>query len=407
MPERTFVIVGAGAAAASAVSTLLEEGFDGRIVMVGDESQTPYERPPLSKEYMRGEMELDQFRIRARDWYEDNGVELHLSTRAEHVNTTSRELQLRGGAAIPFDSLLIATGVRNRWLKIPGRELSGVLELRTQLDAMAIRNYAMNSSSVAVIGMGFIGAEVAASLRDMGLRVTVVEAGAFPMERVLGEDFGWILRDVHTEHGVQLIFNDGAREFKGVETVDTLWTTSGVRIECDMAVIGVGTIPNSRIAEDSEIVIDDGIHVDAHLETAAPGVFAAGDIARVDHPLYGRVRTEHFDTALRMGATAARNMLGKDETFNEPMWFWSDQFDQNIQMAGVTAGYNELVVRGVEDRRSFVAFYLKQRRVIAALALNRGKELRAAMKLIKSQVRVEPDLIRDESFDLSRIPAGN
>ncbi len=402
--KKVFVIVGASAAGGTAAATLREEGFDGKIILIGTERLAPYERPPLSKEYLRGELPFEKAFIRAPEVYEELGIETHFGSTAVRLDTEGRKLLLRNGESVAFDSLLIATGIRNRQLDIPGRELAGVVELRTARDADRIRNYASKSQSVAIVGMGFIGAEVAASLREMGLIVTVLEFASTPLARALGERFGRVVEGIHRDNGVRMVFGEGVKSFKGVESVETVWTSSGMRIDCDFVVTGVGTQPNVEWLEGSGVEIDNGVVVDPTLRTNVPDVFAAGDIANHLHPMFGRIRVEHFDNALKMGQVAARNMLGREEVFEDPHWFWSDQYDTNIQMVGFPSAMNEIVVRGVEEKRNFIAFYLKERTIVAALGFNRAREVRRTIPLIQGRVRVEPDLLRDEEFDLRRIP---
>jgi len=403
---RRAVIVGANACGASAASVLRDEGFDGDIVLIGEEPYPPYERPPLSKEYLRGEQTLDRSYMRPLDWYAEQNIDARFGTRATDIDTGSKLLTLDGGEEIAYDSLLIATGIRNRPLDVPGADLPGVLGLRTAADADRIRELAATATRVTVVGMGFIGAEVAASLREMGVEVTVVEFFETALFRVLGAELGGVIEEIHREHGVDMRFGEGVEAFVGDDRVRSVVTSSGASIECDFAVVGVGTVPNSELAQAAGLACDDGILVDASLRTTAPDVLAGGDVANHDHPRFGRVRVEHFDNAVKMGATAARNMLGAEEVFDDVHWFWSDQYDANLQMAGFAPTFDEVVIRGsLGDRAGFSVFYLKGGAVAQVFGLNRPRDVRRAMPLIKVGVHADPIALADEATDLRTLGA--
>lgn len=399
------VIVGASTCGATAAATLRDEGFDGDIVLIGEEPLPPYERPPLSKEYLRGEQTIERAYIRPVDWYAERNVELRSGVRATGVDTVAKVVELDGGEEVPYDSLLIATGIRNRQLDVPGSQLPGVFGLRTAADAELIREAAGSASRAAVVGMGFIGAEVAASLRSMGVEATVIEFFETALFRVLGADLGRVIESIHREHGVEMRFGEGVEAFEGEGRVTSVVTSSGARIECDFAVVGVGTIPNAELAQVGGIACDNGVLVDATLRTSDPNVFAAGDVANHDHPLFGRMRVEHFDNAVKMGATAARNILGADEVFDDVHWFWSDQYDANLQMAGFATDYDETVVRGDLDEADFSVFHLKDGAVLQVFGLNRPRDVRRSMPLIRSATRVDPGALADEATDLRTLGA--
>jgi 3-phenylpropionate/trans-cinnamate dioxygenase ferredoxin reductase component len=399
MTDPDFVaILGASLSGGTAAATLRERGFDGRITLIGGESLLPYERPPLSKEYLRGEQSLESAFLRPEGWYEQQGIETRLGVRAERIDPVNRVVELSDGEGVRFDRSIIATGARNRRLPIPGLDLPGVFDLRTPADADRIREAAKGGARVAVVGMGFIGSEVAASLRQLGAEVTGVDVFDVPLQRALGTEMGRVMAHLHEDHGVALAMGDGVVALEGGERVGAVTTQSGRRITCDVAVVGLGVQPNVEVAEGTDIAIDNGIVVDAKLETAAPGVFAAGDVARHDHPLFGPIRVEHFDNAIKMGAAAAGNAMGDGVVFDDPHWFWSDQFDANLQVAGVAPAWDELVVRGSVRDRAFVAFYLKEGILFQAAGLNRGRDVRRALKLVGR--RVDPIAIRDEDVDL-------
>jgi 3-phenylpropionate/trans-cinnamate dioxygenase ferredoxin reductase subunit len=397
---RTAVIVGGGLAGGSAASTLRQEGFDGRIVLIAAEEHPPYERPPLSKEFLRGEQPLEQGFLRPVEWYGEQEIELRMGTRAERIDPGSNAVELEGGERLAYDMALLATGSRNRRFPIPGLDLEGVLDLRTADDADRIRQAAARGGRVVVVGMGFIGAEVAASLRSLGVEVAAVEPFETPLYRIVGPEVGRVVESFHRDHGVEMHFGETVDRFEGSSRVEAVVTKSGLRLDCDFAVVGVGVQPNVEIAEGSGLAVDNGIVVDATLAASAPGVWAAGDIARHDHPVFGPVRVEHFDNALKMGPAAARNMLGAGTAFDDPHWFWSDQYEMNLQMGGFAMTWDQLVFRGSVEERSFTVFYLHEGVLRSVLSVNRPRDVRRAMPLIKVAARPDPAALRDEDVDL-------
>ena len=385
-------------AGGSAASTLRQEGFDGRIVLLGAEEHPPYERPPLSKEFLRGEQPLAEVYLRPSEWYGENEIELRTGVRVERIDPGAHEVELEGGERIRYDIALIATGARNRRFPIPGLDLEGVLDLRTVADAERIQLAAVPGARAAVVGMGFIGAEVASSLRFRGVEVTAIEPFETPLFRVLGPDVGRVVEAFHRDHGVDMRFGETVDRFEGGERVGAVVTKSGLRVECDFAVVGVGVQPNVEIAERLEV--DNGIVVDATLRTSAPDVWAAGDVARHDHPVFGPVRVEHFDNALKMGPAAARNMLGAQAVFDDPHWFWSDQYEMNLQMAGFALTWDQLVIRGSLEERSFTGFYLDGGVLRSVVSVNRKRDVRRAMPLVRAAIRPDPEQLRDPDVDL-------
>ena len=386
-------------AGGTAAATLREEGFDGRVLLIGEESHPPYERPPLSKEYLRGEEQEPRF-IRPVEWYEKNQIEARFGVRAQRVDVAGRSIELPDGERIAFDSLLIATGCRNRKFPLPGLDLPGVHDLRRLADSDAIRAAAVPGARAVLVGMGFIGAEVAASLRGRGVDVTVVEFAETPLQRVLGTELGRVLEGLHRDHGVQMFFRDAAERFEGDGRFEVLHTKQGRAIEGDFAVVGVGVEPVTEVVQGTDVAVDNGILVDPALQTNVPGVFAAGDVARHDHPVFGRIRIEHFDNALKMGQAGARNMLGHNEVFDDPHWFWSDQYDVNIQMAGFATEWDDVIVRGSLEERTFAAFLLKEGVLRSTFTMNWPRDVRRSMPLIKAQVRPDPELLADPEIDL-------
>jgi 3-phenylpropionate/trans-cinnamate dioxygenase ferredoxin reductase component len=393
----TFVVVGAGEAGGTAAATLREEGFDGEIVLIGAEPMAPYERPPLSKEYLRGES--GHVFVRPPEWYGERDIRTRFGTRAERVNVADSVVELEGGGRVPYDHVVIATGSRNRRPPIPGLELPGVFDLRFAPNADAIKEAAKNGSKAVLVGMGFIGAEVTASLRQLGLEATVIEATSTPMERVLGPVLGGAIAALHRDHGVEMIFNDGAERFEGDGRFEAMVTREGRRIEGDFAVVGVGVEPVTDVAGDG-VPVDNGIPVDATLRTAVGNVWAVGDVARHDHPVFGPIRVEHFDNALKMGERVAKNMLGASVVFDDAHWFWSDQYDAKIEMAGFATRWDDMVVRGSIEDRSFSAFLLKDGQLLSTFSMNRKFDVRRSMPLISARLRPDRDLLADPEFDL-------
>lgn len=400
--SRVFVVVGANLCGGTVVHTLRQEGFDGRIVLVGEEPELPYERPPLSKEYLRGEQPLDRLFLQPPPWYEQNDVEVRLGIRATEVDRAARTVELSDGERLDYDALLLATGGRPR--RLPGEPLERVFYLRAIGDADRIRSELVAGRRVVVVGAGFIGAEVAASARALGVEVTCLEMLDVPLERALGKEIGGIYAEIHREHGVDLRTGEGVESIEETDGGVLVRTTQGAEIEGDAVVVGVGIKPNVELGESAGLKIDNGIVVDEFCRTSVDGIYAAGDVANHFCPVFGRhLRVEHFDNAIKHGSAAAHSMMGGTEAYDDPHWFWSDQFEHNLQYAGYAAEWDEIVTRGSTEDRNFVAFYLKDGVVLAALGLNRGKDVRRAMKLIRERAKPDPKHLRDEDVDLRKL----
>lgn len=400
MPSN-IVIVGASLAGGTAAATLREEGFDGNIVLIGEEPHPPYERPPLSKEYLRGEAEFEKSLVRPADFYDANNIETRFGERVVRIDTLSRTVDLRNGSSISYNKLLIATGSRNRRLRLAGIDLEGVYDLRTVDDSDRIRSAASSGQKAAIVGMGFIGAELAASLRSLGLEVAVVELFQTALYKALGDELGRVVEGIHRDHGVEMFFDDQVADFEGAGRVERVNTQKGRSIECDFAIVGVGVEPAIDMLEGSDIAIDNGIVVDEFCRTNVEGVFAAGDVTNHYHPVFRRrMRVEHWQNAMHQGASAAKNMMGKDEPYDQVHWFWSDQYDVNLQYAGVVDEWDKKVVRGSLEDRKFVVFYVKDNRLVAAVGLNQGKAVRQSMKVIKAGVEVDPPKLEDEDVEI-------
>jgi 3-phenylpropionate/trans-cinnamate dioxygenase ferredoxin reductase component len=397
----TIAIVGASLTGSSAAATLREEGFDGRVVLIGAEPQPPYDRPPLSKNYLRGTTPFEKTLLRPPEFYRERDIEMRLGTTVTRVDAEKRTLALDGGERLEFDQLLVATGGRNRRFPIPGIDLPGVYDLRTVADADRIREAIGRGGRAVVVGLGFIGAEVAASMRQSDLEVVAVEPFKTPLYRALGEEIGRVVEGLHRDHGVEMILDDAVTAFEGSGKVERVVTRNGRRIECSLAVFGLGIEPATELVAGTPVRVDNGIVVDDQCRTNVPGIFAAGDVANHYHPVCGRqMRVEHWQNGVKQGGAAARSMLGRGQPYDEVHWFWSDQFDANIQYAGFHAAWDRIVVRGSLASRKFLAFYLTEGRVESVVAINQGRDMRRTFPIIKARVAVDPARLEDPNVDL-------
>jgi 3-phenylpropionate/trans-cinnamate dioxygenase ferredoxin reductase subunit len=403
-PEQTFVIAGAGLAGAKAAETLRAEGFEGRIVLVGAEPERPYERPPLSKEYLRGEAGREKVFVHDEAFYAEHEVELRLDRAAVSMNPAAREIALDDGERLRYDRLLIATGAEPRRLAISGADLDGVLYLRTVADSDALRERLDRGGTAVVVGAGWIGAEVAASARQRGLDVTVVEPLSVPLERALGPELGAIYRDVHADHGVRMLLGTGVEAFEGGTAVERVRTSDGRTLDCDFVAVGVGVRPRTQLAAQAGLEAGDGILVDEHLETSAPGVFAAGDVANAQHPFFGeRIRVEHWANALNQGPAAARNMIGAAAPYDRLPYFYSDQYDVGMEYSGFARSWDRVVFRGDPASREFVAFWLAGDRVLAGMNVNVWDVNEDVQRLIRERVPVDDRRLADPDVPLAEL----
>jgi 3-phenylpropionate/trans-cinnamate dioxygenase ferredoxin reductase subunit len=406
MPD-THVIIGASLAGAKAAEALREEGFDGRIVLIGSEDELPYERPLLSKEYLRGEKQREDAYVHPADWYESNAVELLTGTTVERIDTAAQAVETAGGERIGYDRLLISTGAEPRVLPVPGADLDGIHYLRTLADSDTIAaRLREGGGRLAVIGAGWIGAEVAASARQKGLDVALVEVASTPLERVLGRGLGEVYASVHRDNGVDLRTGVGIESFEGSGRVERVRLADGATIDCDFVVVGVGVGPRTQLAEAAGIDVDNGILVSESLETSVPGVFAAGDVANAVHPFYGgRVRVEHWANALNQPKVAAQAMLGKPASYERHPYFYSDQYDLGMEYTGYAPGWDEVVIRGDVDARELIAFWLKDGRVLAGMNVNVWDVTDAIKALIDSRREVPVEQLRDTDVPLEDLAA--
>jgi 3-phenylpropionate/trans-cinnamate dioxygenase ferredoxin reductase component len=409
MAERTsgnpIVIAGGGLAGGNAAATLRQEGFPGPVVLIGAEPGVPFGRPPLSKTYLRSEEELDGWYVRPAGWYAGHDVELRHGPAVTAVDPAAHTVTLDSGEELGYSKLLIATGGRNRRLAIPGAGLPGLYYLRTLAECDAIKREAVPGRHAVVVGSGFIGCEVAASLSQLGVRVTVVFPGRVPLERVLGGQVGALIGAFHQGCGVDLRPGEQVAAFEGAERLEAVVTASGHRIACDFAVAGVGIEPAFPAVP---VERQNGILTDELCRTSAPDVYAAGDVANHRHPLFGRVRVEHYNNAEKQGAAAARSMLGSAAPYDYLYTFWSDQYEHKLEYAGHVTTWDEFVIRGSLEQAKLIGFYLVGGVVRAAVGLDRGGdpeldldgEMAACARLVSGRARPAPAVLADDGTDL-------
>jgi 3-phenylpropionate/trans-cinnamate dioxygenase ferredoxin reductase component len=416
MSKLTFVIVGASLAGAKAAETLRDAGFEGRVVLIGSDPQRPYQRPPLSKDYLRGEAGLEKVYVHDSSFYETHSIELRTSTTVESIAPGSSEVVLAGGARLRYDGLLLTTGAYARRMQVPGADLDGIFYLRTLEDCDRLRSRLALGGRLVVVGAGWIGSEVAASARQMGLDVTVLDAASVPLERVLGAEAGAVYRDLHHDHGVRMLLGTGVEKFEGSGWVKRVRTSGGSEVECDFVAVGVGAVPHAELAVGAGIRVQNGIVTDEFLQTAVPGVFAAGDVANAQHPLYGPLRLEHWANALNQGPAAARSMLARayagdrrlDPTlvYDRLPYFYSDQYEVGMEYSGYATDWDEVVFRGDVAGREFTAFWLRDRRVQAGMNVNVGDGTDQIQALIRSGRQVDPARLGDIGTPLAELTSG-
>ena len=383
MADGTFVIAGAGLAGAKAAETLREEGFEGRVVLIGDEDELPYERPPLSKEYLQGKAPREKAQVHEEGFYESHEIDFERGTRVKSLDASSGSLTLDGGRTLDFDALLLTTGAEPRQLPI-----DGALYLRSLADSDRLRDEIGEGKHVAIVGAGWIGSEVAASARQLGAEVTLLEMAEVPLERVLGRELGEFYRDVHIDHGVNFL---GGADANAIDD-----------IEADLVLVAIGVQPRTKLAELAGLELDNGIKVDAALRTSAPNVFAAGDVANAWHPMLERhIRIEHWANALNQGPAAARSMLGREVSYDRVPYFFSDQYDVGMEYSGDHSTSDELVVRGDMASREFIAFWLRDGRVVAGMNVNVWDVTDPIQALIRSGAQVDRDRLAstDEALE--------
>ncbi|MBV8218422.1 MAG: FAD-dependent oxidoreductase [Solirubrobacterales bacterium] len=406
MSKQTFVIVGASLAGAKAAEELRDRGFDGRVVLIGSEPERPYERPPLTKEYLRGESEREKAYVHPADFYAEHEIELETSTTVTAIDPRGSRVTLGDGRELAYDRLLLTTGAEPRRIAVPGADLKGIHYLRTLADCDVLRAQLVDGARVAVIGAGWIGSELAASARQRGLDVTVIDPLPLPYDRILGPEIGTFYRDVHVQHGVEMLLDHGVDAFEGDGTVARVLTSVGDVVECDFAVVGVGIAPRTQLAADAGLEVDNGVVTNEHLETSVPGIFAAGDVAYAWHPFYEeRIRVEHWTNALNQGPAAARSMLGEGESYERIPYFYSDQYDVGMEYSGYASTWDEVVFRGDRDGGEFIAFWLRDGLVVGGMNVNVWDVNQYVQGLIRSRRPVDVAALTDEATPLESLAA--
>lgn len=403
---RTMIIVGGGMAGASAAQTLRAEGFDGRIVLLGEEPELPYERPPLSKGYLTGKTARSSVYVHDAAFYAEHDIEVRTGARVTALDLASSEVVLETAERLGFDRLLLATGASPRRLQVPGGDLEGIHYLRDVADADALRESLAAGGRLVVVGAGWIGAEIAASAREQGLEVTVIEPAPVPLARVLGPEAGGFYARLHTDHGAELLLGTGVAGFEGSGRVERVVTSEGRSIAADAVVVGIGVQPRTELAERAGLTVDDGVVVDELLRTSHPHVFAAGDIARAFHPFYGEhIRVEHWATARDHGAAAARNMLDRGVPYDTLPYFFSDQYESGMEYRGRAVDWDRVVFRGDPGTGQFLTFWLQEGRVLAGMNVDVWDVGDDIERLIRSRTPVDPDRLSDTDVPLAEVSA--
>ena len=401
-----LVIIGGGLAAAKAAEAARAARYDGRVVLVTDEHHVPYERPPLSKGILRGEADLVDANAHDTGWYDQHDVELVQGSKVTELDAARRTAHLVSGEVLDFDTAILATGAAPRRLEVPGAGLAGVHYLRTLDDAVALRDAIRSAGRVAVIGAGWIGTEVAASARQMGAEVVIIDPAPAPLHRIVGSEVGEVFRSLHAGHGVDLRLGRGVAELRGDGVVREVVLSDGTSIAADVVVAGIGVVPKTELAMNAGLAVDDGIVVDEHLNTSAPHVYAAGDVANALHPHYRRhLRVEHWSTALNQGGTAGRNAVGGSEVYDRLPYFFSDQYDLGLEYVGHGTADDDVAVRGDLDDAKFIAFWRRDGKVIAAMNVNVWDVADDLKAIVTARSTATPDRLADPSVALGDLAA--
>ncbi len=400
-----YVIVGASLAGAKAAQTLREEGFTGSVVLIGTEEERPYERPPLSKGYLLGKDGRDSIFVHEEGWYAEHDVELRLGTTATAIDRAARQVTLAGGETIGYDRLLITTGASPRRIRVPGADLDGVLYLRSVGDSERLGAAFRSGGRVVMAGSGWIGLETAAAARESGCEVTIVDPERSALHRSVGPELGEVFADLHRSHGVTFRFGEGVSELRGSGgKVTAVVTSTGTEIPADLVVVGIGAVPNSGLAAEADLEVDNGIVVDEALRSSDPDIFAAGDVANAFNPLLGqRIRVEHWANALASGPVAARSMLGQKVSHDYVPYFFSDQYDLGMEAAGLPepGRYDQVVCRGDKESLEFVAFWLSDGAVVAGMNVNVWDVNDDIQALIRSGTPVDSTRLTDPDVPLT------
>jgi 3-phenylpropionate/trans-cinnamate dioxygenase ferredoxin reductase component len=405
--QEPFVIVGGGLAGAKAAETLRDEGFDGPVVLLAEEPELPYERPPLSKDYLLGKAPREKAQVHDAGWYADHDVDLRTGVRATGLDVAGHRLTLEDGAEVRYGAVLLATGASPRKLPVPGADLDGVRYLRTAADADRLQaDLSGGGRRVVVVGAGWIGLEVAAAARHHGNSVVVVEPQPTPLHAVLGPQMGAVFAGLHRDNGVDLLTETTVRELRGSDgRVNSVVTDGHAGLPADLVVVGVGVVPNTHLAAAAGLEVDNGIVVSEGLR-AVPDVYAAGDVASAFHPLYGRhVRVEHWANALNQGPAAARSMLGQAVSYERVPYFFTDQYDLGMEYSGLAGPGDTVVCRGSVEDREFIAFWMSDGRVTAGMNVNVWDVTGPIQELIRTRRQVPVASLADQDTPLERLAA--
>ena len=397
----TILIVGAGQAGAQAVDTLRREGFGGRLVLIGDEPHLPYQRPPLSKQFLAGEMAAERLPFRHRAFYEQHRVELKLGLPALSIDPGARRVTLADAQALSYDRLLLSTGARSRPLSCPGAELPGIHYLRSIADVDAIRAALRPGARIVIIGGGYIGLETAATARKLGCAVTVLEMADRVMNRVVASRVSEYFEHEHRTQGIKIVCNTRVVRLEGARSVERVVCADGSSYEADLLIAGIGAVPETKLAADAGLTCENGIVVDSHCRTSDPAIYAAGDCTNHPSARFGmRVRLESVDNAFEQGKSAALNMLDRATVHDRVPWFWSDQFDNKLLIVGLSQGFDQQILRGDPATRAFTVCYLKGGELIAVEAVNHSKDYMAGRKLIAERARPDTEKLADQRIPL-------
>ena len=394
--SETLVVVGAGHGAGQLIASLRQKKYTGRIVVYGDESHYPYQRPPLSKKFLAGELPAERLYVKPPAFYEDPGVDMHLGVRIESIDRDAKTVTDTQGNVTAYDKLLLSTGTRVRPLEAPGVDLPGVHYLRSIDNVSNMQDRLREGARIVIVGAGYIGLEVAAVARSLGLDVTVLEMADRVMSRVVSPQVSAFYEQEHRSHGVRLMLQTHLSRFTGDERLEGVELADGTVLPADLALIGIGVIPNAELAANAGLATDNGIVVDNRCRTADPNVFAIGDCTNHPNDLLGhRLRLESVHNALEQAKTAAANICGEDNVYAQVPWFWSDQYDIKLQIAGLSMGYDDVVIRGDVDSRSFSCAYLRDGRLIALDAINSPRDFMQSKALIASGAAIPKERLAD------------
>ena len=397
-----IVVIGSGQAAIQAVMSLKRNEFTGSIKVIGEEDHLPYQRPPLSKDFLLEEYKPERVSLKKKEFYEENGVDLILGKRAESIDTILKEITLSDENKICYDQLIIATGSRVRKLNVPGSDKKGIYYLRDLDDANALKQRLKKNKKMVIVGAGYIGLEVASVAASLGVKVTVIEMANRVMNRTVDPIISSYYQKLHESHGVKIHLDNGLKAFEGGDSVNAVRCSDGLMLEADLVVIGAGVLPNQEIAIEAGLECNNGIMVNEFGETSTAHVYACGDCT--NHPNKGlntRLRLESVHNAMEQSKTVANTIMGNKEPYDQVPWFWSDQYDHKLQLVGISGDHDEVVVRGLESEQKFLLFYLKNSELIAVNAINSSKEFLICRKLVANKVKISSDVIKDQSVNLN------